>query len=124
MTSFRDPEKDPLGTGYQLLQSFYAIGSGGLFGKGLNNSYQKLLYMTYGESDFIFAILCEEFGVSEAQLLIDPDNQHRLFYTYVCSDIGIGRFVMGLLGEVEVVSGPSLKQYIQEQIKQYAGQEN
>lgn len=69
-------------------------------------------------------ILCEEFGVSEAQLLIDPDNQHRLFYTYVCSDIGIGRFVMGLLGEVEVVSGPSLKQYIQEQIKQYAGQEN
>ncbi|MBQ2201637.1 MAG: FtsW/RodA/SpoVE family cell cycle protein, partial [Clostridia bacterium] len=53
---------DPLGSGYQLLQSYYAIGSGGFFGKGINNSYQKLLYMTYGESDFIFAILCEEFG--------------------------------------------------------------
>ena len=62
MTSFSNPESDPQGSGYQLLQSFYAIGSGGFFGKGLNNSYQKLLYMTYGESDFIFAILCEEFG--------------------------------------------------------------
>lgn len=62
LTSFSNPELDPQGTGYQLLQSYYAIGSGGLFGKGLNNSYQKLLYMTYGESDFIFAILCEEFG--------------------------------------------------------------
>lgn len=62
MTSFSNPETDPLGSGYQLLQSYYAIGSGGFFGKGLNNSYQKLLYMTYGESDFIFAILCEEFG--------------------------------------------------------------
>ncbi len=62
MTSFSDPEADKLGSGYQLLQSYYAIGSGGFFGKGLNNSYQKLLYMTYGESDFIFAILCEEFG--------------------------------------------------------------
>lgn len=62
MTSFSNPESDPLGSGYQLLQSYYAIGSGGFFGKGLNNSYQKLLYMTYGESDFIFAILCEEFG--------------------------------------------------------------
>lgn len=62
MTSFGNPELDPQGSGYQLLQSYYAIGSGGFFGKGLNNSYQKLLYMTYGESDFIFAILCEEFG--------------------------------------------------------------
>ncbi|MDD3401343.1 MAG: putative lipid II flippase FtsW [Eubacteriales bacterium] len=62
LTSFTKPFDDPQDTGYQLVQSFYAIGSGGLFGKGLNNSYQKLLYMTYGESDFIFAILCEEFG--------------------------------------------------------------
>ncbi|MBQ5992667.1 MAG: putative lipid II flippase FtsW [Clostridia bacterium] len=62
LRSFSNPEADKLGSGYQLLQSYYAIGSGGFFGKGLNNSYQKLLYMTYGESDFIFAILCEEFG--------------------------------------------------------------
>ena len=70
MASFRNPEADPQGTGYQLLQSFYAIGSGGLFGKGLNNSYQKLLYMTYGESDFIFAILCEEFGFVGGTIII------------------------------------------------------
>ena len=62
LTSFTDPWKDPLGTGYQLIQSFYAIGSGGLFGRGLNNRRQKLLFLTYGESDFIFAVVCEELG--------------------------------------------------------------
>lgn len=65
LTTFRDPwndGKNGLGSGYQLIQSFYALGSGGLFGLGLNNSRQKLLYMTYGESDFIFAILGEELG--------------------------------------------------------------
>ena len=70
LTSFSNPENDPQGTGYQLLQSYYAIGSGGFFGKGLNNSYQKLLYMTYGESDFIFAILCEEFGFLGGAIVI------------------------------------------------------
>ena len=63
ITSFRNPFADAKGTGYQLIQSLYAIGSAGWFGKGLGNSYQKLLYMTYGESDFIFAILTEEFGI-------------------------------------------------------------
>jgi cell division protein FtsW len=63
LTSFVDPWADPLGDGYQLIQSYYALGSGGLFGVGLNNSHQKLLYMTYGESDFIFAIVCEELGL-------------------------------------------------------------
>ena len=70
MTSFGNPELDPQGSGYQLLQSYYAIGSGGFFGKGINNSYQKLLYMTYGESDFIFAILCEEFGFVGGLIII------------------------------------------------------
>ena len=63
LTSFTNPWADPLGDGYQLIQSFYALGAGGLFGVGLNNSKQKLLYMTYGESDFIFAIVCEELGL-------------------------------------------------------------
>ncbi len=70
MTTFLNPWSDPQGDGYQLCQSYYAIGSGGLFGKGLNNSYQKLLYMVYGESDFIFAILCEEFGLVGGALVI------------------------------------------------------
>ncbi len=63
LVSFTDPWKDALGDGYQLIQSYYALGSGGLFGQGLNNSKQKLLYMTYGESDFIFSIVCEELGL-------------------------------------------------------------
>ncbi|HPF53949.1 MAG TPA: putative lipid II flippase FtsW [Eubacteriales bacterium] len=70
MLTFRNPEQDPLGSGYQLIQSFYAIGSGGIFGKGLNNSYQKLLYMVYGESDFIYAIICEELGLIGGVTLI------------------------------------------------------
>ena len=63
LTSFTDPWADPLGDGYQLIQSFYALGNGGVFGTGLNNSRQKLLFMTYGESDFIFSIVCEELGL-------------------------------------------------------------
>jgi len=63
LTSLVNPWEDALGDGYQLIQSYYALGSGGLFGVGLNNSHQKLLYMTYGESDFIFAIVCEELGL-------------------------------------------------------------
>lgn len=76
ITSFRDPWQDPQGSGYQLIQALYAIGSGGWFGKGLGNSYQKLLYMTYAESDFIFAILCEEFGVVGGIAII-------LLYTWI-----------------------------------------
>ncbi len=63
LTSFTNPWADPLGDGYQLIQSYYALGAGGLFGVGLNNSKQKLMYLTYGESDFIFAIVCEELGL-------------------------------------------------------------
>lgn len=76
MASFTDPWSDPKGSGYQLIQSFYAIGSGGWFGKGLGNSYQKLMYLTYAESDFIFAIVCEEFGVVGASLIV-------LVYTFI-----------------------------------------
>jgi cell division protein FtsW len=53
-----DPDVD----GYQLRQSLYALGSGGFFGQGLNFSRQKLLFLPYGESDFIFAIIGEELG--------------------------------------------------------------
>ena len=62
LTIFLDPWKDPLGKGHQLIQSLYALGSGGLFGQGFNASRQKLLYLTYSESDFIFSIIGEELG--------------------------------------------------------------
>lgn len=56
------PETDPGSAGYQLLQSLYAIGSGGALGVGLGNSRQKYLYLPESQNDFIFAIICEEFG--------------------------------------------------------------
>ena len=56
------PEADPSGHGYQILQSLYAIGSGGLMGLGLGQSRQKYLYLPEAHNDFIFSILCEELG--------------------------------------------------------------
>ena len=56
------PELDPGSAGYQLLQSLYAIGSGGFLGTGLGNSRQKYLYLPESQNDFIFAVICEEFG--------------------------------------------------------------
>ncbi len=56
------PELDPQGGGYQTLQGLYAIGSGGLFGEGLGNSYQKHHFVSQPQNDFIFTIVCEELG--------------------------------------------------------------
>lgn len=57
-----DPFSDPTGDGWQIIQSLYAIGSGGLFGVGLGNSKQKYLYLPEPHNDFIFAVLAEELG--------------------------------------------------------------
>ncbi len=65
-----DPWKDQMDTGYNLVQSFYAIGSGGLFGVGLGNSIQKLYYLPFQHTDFIFAVICEELGFVGATILI------------------------------------------------------
>lgn len=60
--TFFNPWSDATGTGYQMVQSLYAIGSGGLFGVGLGNSKQKYLYIPEPQNDFIFAIVAEELG--------------------------------------------------------------
>ena len=62
IVSFLDPWQDLTGTGWQVVQSLYAIGSGGLFGVGLGNSKQKYLYISEPHNDFIFAVLAEELG--------------------------------------------------------------
>lgn len=62
ITSFLDPWQDAQGAGWQIIQSLYAIGSGGLFGTGLGNSTQKYLYIPEPHNDFIFSILAEELG--------------------------------------------------------------
>ena len=63
VTAWRDPELDPGDTGYQILQSLYAIGSGGVFGLGFGKSRQKYLYLPFQYNDYIFAIVCEELGL-------------------------------------------------------------
>ena len=60
--SFLNPWEDPLGSGFQIIQSLYAIGPGGLFGLGFGNSRQKHFYLPEPQTDFIFSIISEEFG--------------------------------------------------------------
>lgn len=62
ITAFMDPWQDPLDTGYHIIQSLYALGSGGLFGLGLGRSREKFLYLPEPHTDFIFAVLGEELG--------------------------------------------------------------
>ena len=70
VTAWLHPEADPGDTGYQILQSLYAIGSGGLFGLGLGRSKQKYLYLPFQYNDYIFAIICEELGLFGAVLIM------------------------------------------------------
>lgn len=63
LIAFSDPWSDPLNTGYHIIQSLYAIGSGGLFGVGLGRSREKFLYLPEPHTDFIFSILGEELGL-------------------------------------------------------------
>lgn len=62
IVAYLNPWSDPLGSGFQIIQSLYAIGPGGLFGLGLGNSIQKHFYLPEPQTDFIFAIISEELG--------------------------------------------------------------
>lgn len=70
VTAWLHPEQDPGDTGYQILQSLYAIGSGGVLGRGLGKSRQKYLYLPFQYNDYIFAIICEELGLVGALLIM------------------------------------------------------
>jgi cell division protein FtsW len=70
MMAFLDPWADPERSGYQIIQSLLAVGSGGFWGVGYANSQQKLYYLPFAHSDFIFAIVCEEFGLIGASLVL------------------------------------------------------
>jgi len=63
IVAFLNPWADPRGSGFQIIQSQIAIGSGGLFGKGLGHSMQKLFYLPAAHTDFIFSIIGEELGL-------------------------------------------------------------
>lgn len=69
--TFLDPERDPLGAGYNILQSKIALGSGGIFGKGfMSGSQSQLMFLPEKHTDFIFVVLAEEFGMTGALILL------------------------------------------------------
>lgn len=100
IVSFLNPWVDPLGSGFQIIQSLYAIGPGGLFGLGLGNSIQKHFYLPEPQTDFIFAIISEEFGFMGIIVIVS------LFFmiflnvikiSYSCSDLFAKYLSFGLI---------------------------
>jgi cell division protein FtsW len=104
LTTFVDPWSDPFNTGFQLTQSLIAIGSGGWFGTGLGGSVQKLFYLPEAHTDFVFAIMAEEFGLIGVSVVIclfaalflrafmiarQAEDQGNLFSAYLAYGIGI-----------------------------------
>jgi cell division protein FtsW len=68
--SFLNPWEDPLGDGFQIIQSLIAVGTGGLWGKGLMNGAQKLFYLPEPHTDFIYSVIAEELGLAGASLVL------------------------------------------------------
>ena len=83
--TFLDPQTDPLGAGYHIIQSQIAIGSGGVFGKGwMNGSQAQLEFLPERSTDFIFAVIGEEFGLLGliALLMLLPVHRQRAACTW------------------------------------------
>lgn len=91
--SFVNPWNDPLGSGFQIIQSLYAIGPGGLFGYGLGNSRQKHFYLPEPQTDFIFSIISEEFGFLGCIIVV------ALFILIIVCGIIISRKCDNLFGK-------------------------
>jgi cell division protein FtsW len=70
ITAFLNPWADPLGDGFQIIQSMIAVGSGGIFGRGLMGGVQKLFYLPEPHNDFIYAVISEELGFAGATIVI------------------------------------------------------
>lgn len=94
-----NPEGDLQGSGYQTMQALYAIGSGGLFGKGLGNGIQKLGNLPEAENDMIFSIICEELGLFGAicvvllfvvllwRIMLVCNNAKNLYGSMICAGV-------------------------------------
>ncbi len=116
ITSFTDPFADPLNTGYQVVQSLLALGSGGLFGLQLGKSIQKTLYLPEPQNDFIFAIIGEELGFIGCLILLVAYmllvwrvihvaiNAPDLFGTLLASGVGIMIGIQVILNVAVVTS--------------------
>jgi len=97
LTNFFNPFTDMQGTGYQTAQAVYAIGSGGIFGKGLGESVQKFSFLPEPYNDFIFAVICEELGFVGAVFLIG------LFITLILRGLKIAMEADDVFGSLTVV---------------------
>lgn len=115
IVSFLNPWVDPLGSGYQIIQSLYAIGPGGLIGQGFLNSRQKQFYLPEPQTDFIFSIISEEFGFLGILIVtsffffifyriikisLRCDN---LFYKYLSFGLGFGIIIQAILNICVVI---------------------
>ena len=105
VTAFMDPYADPQGIGYHTIQALVAVAGGNGWGRGLGHGLQKFGYLPEGESDFIFAIICEELGIAGAALVI------ALFGTLVWAGFMVMRrerdpvlrlFTMGIIATVSM----------------------
>lgn len=85
IVSFINPWSDPLGSGFQIIQSLYAIGPGGILGQGFLNSRQKHFYLPEPQTDFIFSIISEEFGILGIIII----SSFFLFIFYKCIKISL-----------------------------------
>ena len=116
IVSFLNPWVDPLGAGYQIIQSLYAIGPGGLLGQGFLNSRQKQFYLPEPQTDFIFSIISEEFGFLGILIVTSflififyriikiSLRQSNLFKKYLSFGLGFGIIIQSLLN-LSVVIG-------------------
>ena len=113
--SFLNPWVDPLGSGYQIIQSLYAIGPGGLLGQGFLNSHQKQFYLPEPQTDFIFSIISEEFGFLGILIVTSfiafifyriikiALKENNLFKKYLAFGLGFGIIIQSLLNIAVVI---------------------
>lgn len=113
--SFLNPWVDPLGSGYQIIQSLYAIGPGGLLGQGFLNSHQKQFYLPEPQTDFIFSIISEEFGFLGILIVTSfiafifyriikiALKENNLFKKYLAFGLGFGIIIQSSLNIAVVI---------------------
>ncbi|WP_408955844.1 stage V sporulation protein E [Natroniella sp. ANB-PHB2] len=97
LLAFLDPWQDPLDTGFHIIQSLYALGSGGLFGMGLGRSRQKFFYLPEPGTDFIFAVLGEELGFIGTFIIV------TLFFLFAWRGLQIALYAQDLFGSILAV---------------------
>ena len=104
ISAYLDPFSDPLGSGFQIIQSIYALSPGGLIGEGIDGSIQKHFYLPEPQTDFIYAIFCEEWGFIGGILLLG------LFSVFINTGLQIAKNINDLeksylaIGVVGVIS--------------------